>query len=190
MAEIGGTLPLPLERKLFFTERVTQDSIAKLTKNVIDINLNDKHLKKLYKLHNLKYKRKPIEIFIDSYGGDCYAIMGLIGVMDDSKTPIHTIVVGAAMSCGFIMLICGHKRFAYRHATPMFHSVSSGTWGKIKELEEDMEETKRLQTWLEELTLKRTKLDPSKLKDNYEKKKDWYMTVNEAKEFGVIDEII
>lgn len=190
MSEITTTLPLPIERKLYFTERVTQDSICKLSKSIIDINKNDKHLKKLYKLHGLKYKRRPIEILIDSYGGDCYAIMGLVGVMEQSKTPIHTIAVGAAMSCGFIMLICGHKRFAYKHATPMYHSVSSGVWGKIKEMEEDVVETKRLQIWFEELTLKKTKLDPVKLKDNYEKKQDWYMTAIESKEFGVIDEII
>lgn len=190
MSEVVTTLSLPLERKLYFTETVNQASIGKLTQKIIEINENDKYLKKIYKAHGLTYKRKAIEIFIDSYGGECYAIMGLIGVIEQSKTPIHTIAIGAAMSCGFIMLISGHKRFAYKHATPMYHSVSSGVWGKVKEIEEDLEETKRLQKWIEELTLRKTKLDASRLHENYEKKKDWYMSTKEALEFGVIDKII
>ena len=64
-----------------------------------------------------------IKIYIDSYGGQVYQCFGLIGVME-SKTEIHT-VCSAAMSCGFIILINGHKRFAYRHATPLYHRVSS-----------------------------------------------------------------
>lgn len=183
-------LPLPMERTLLFNKQVDQLTIGNITKKILDINADDAYLKKLYKINGLKYKRQPIEIFIDSYGGYVYQIMGLVSVMQNSKTPIHTICTGAAMSCGFIMLICGHKRFAHKHSTPMYHQVSSGGFGKVAELEENVIESKRLQDWLVQQTLINTAIPEKRLKKNYKEKKDWYMTAEEALSLNVIDEIL
>ena len=136
------------------------------------------------------YKPQPIKLYIDSYGGAVYQCFGLLGIIDKSATPIHTIVTGAAMSCGFMILISGHRRFGYSHSTPLYHQVSVGFYGKIKDMEERLEETKRLQKKIEELTLERTSISKKKLKDILKNKIDWYMNVEEALELGVIDEII
>lgn len=186
----ADTLPVPIEREIFFTKQVDQDSIAEVTKKIIEINNSDKYLKKFYKINGLKYKPKPIKILIDSYGGACYQIMGLVGLIENSKTPIYTIATGAAMSAGFSLLIAGHKRFAYKNATLMFHQVHHGGWGKIKDLEENLEETKRIQIWEEDFTLRKTRITKKQLKDNYEKKQDWYMTAEQSLKLKVIDEII
>lgn len=183
-------LPKPLKRKLYLAAQVDQDSMSELTKSIIEINDNDAEIKKIYDIYDIEYKAKPIEIIIDSYGGLVYQCMGLLGVMNKSATPIHTIATGAAMSCGFMILIHGHKRFAYEHATPMFHQVSSGFWGKYKDMEEDYKETKRLQKKFEKLTLEKTKITKSKLKEIVKTKYDWYMDSEEALKEGVIDEII
>jgi ATP-dependent Clp protease protease subunit len=185
-----SNLPLPKERTLFFAKQVDQVSIEALTKSVLEINENDELLKKMYSVYDLEYNPKPIKIMIDSFGGSVYAILGLLAVMDDSKTPIHTYVTGAAMSCGFMLLIHGHKRFAYKHATPLYHQVSSVAWGKLKDMEEDLVETKRLQEIIERLTLERTKITRKKLDKVYKTKKDWFMSAEEALEFGVVDEIV
>ena len=134
MANIPNTLPLPMERKLFFTEQFDQKSVAALTKNIFEINEDDRLLEKLYNVYDMEYKVSPIEIMIDSYGGRVYQCMGLISVVENSKTPIWTYVTGAAMSCGFILLISGHKRFAYKRATPLYHQVSSSAYGTVKAL--------------------------------------------------------
>ena len=136
-----------------------------LTKSIIDINENDAYLKDLYCVYNLDYNPKPIKIYIDSYGGMVYQCFGLIGVMERSDTPIHTIVTGAAMSCGFLILINGHSRFAYQHATPLYHQVSTGFYGKVKDMEEKLEETKRLQGKIEEMTVRLTKISKKKLSE-------------------------
>lgn len=180
----------PKERNLFFTKQVTQDSIAELTKNIIEINEHDILLKKIYKIHDLTYYPKPIKIYIDSYGGYVYQCMGLLSIMKNSKTAIHTIATGAAMSCGFLILISGHKRFGYSMCTPMYHQVSSGGTGKVKDIEEDLIESKRLQKQIEKITLKRTKITSKKLKKIYKTKKDWFMTAEEALKNAVIDKII
>lgn len=186
----SGVLPLPKERNLFFTKQFDQSSIADLTREILEINRNDAYLTKLYEVYGLAYNPTPIKIFIDSYGGYVYQCFGLLSVMDNSKTPIHTIVTGAAMSCGFMMAIHGHKRFAMRNATLMYHQVSSGAWGKLKEMEEDIAETQRLQKRIMELTVKRTKISLAKLEENFERKKDWFMDADEALMNGVIDEVL
>ena len=162
----------------------------KLTKSILEINDDDDYLVKLYGIHDIEYKPPPIKLYIDSYGGAVYQCFGLLGVMEKSATPIHTIVTGAAMSCGFMILISGHKRFGYPHSTPLYHQVSSGFWGKVQDLEEKLKETKRLQKKIEEMTLNRTSISSKKLKDILKTKQDWYMSAEEALALGVIDEIL
>lgn len=187
MAEV---LKLPKNRDLFFTKQVDQASIGELTQKIIEINQDDDHLKKLYSVYGLEYKPEPIKIYIDSYGGLVYQCFGLLSVMERSQTPIHTIVTGCAMSCGFMILISGHKRFAHKLSTPLYHQVSSGTFGTVKEMEEKVEQSKKLQNQLEEIVLEKTKISKKKLKEIFETKKDWYMTAEEAKDLGVVDEIL
>ena len=129
-------------------------------------------------------------MYIDSYGGAVYQCFGLLGVMEKSETPIHTIVTGAAMSCGFMILITGHKRFGYKHSTPLYHQVSTGFYGKVQDMEESLAETKRLQKKIEDLTFERTSISKKKLTEILKNKKDWYMTADEALTLGVIDEIV
>ena len=186
----AGVLPLPKERNLFFTKQFDQSSIADLTQSILEINRNDEYLRKLYSVYGMIYNPAPIKIYIDSYGGYVYQCFGLLSVMNSSRTPVHTIVTGAAMSCGFMMAIHGHKRFAMRNATLMYHQVSSGAWGKLKEMEEDIAETQRLQRRIMEMTVKRTGISLAKLEENFERKKDWFMDAEEALVNGVIDEIL
>ena len=94
------------------------------------------------------------------------------------------------MSCGFMILISGHKRFGYPLCTPMYHQVSSGNWGKLKDIEERVEETKRLQAIIEKITASKTNIKKSRLKECFTKKEDWFMTAKEALDNGVIDGII
>lgn len=187
-----NSLPLGKDRTLFFSKQVDQDSIEDISKSILEINEDDQYLNKLYKIHELEYKAKPIKIMIDSYGGNLYQIMGLLSIVNKSETPIHTIVTGTAMSAGFLLLIHGHKRFAYEHSTPMYHQAASLNVGyeTLQEIEDGYIELKRLQDKMENITLSKTKITKKKLKEILKEKKDWYMDSNEALKLGVVDEII
>ena len=187
---MATTLPIPKDRNLYLPKQVDQSSMNDLTKSIIDINENDELLKKLYLVYGMEYSPLPIKLYIDSYGGKVYQCFGLIGVMERSETPIHTIVTGAAMSCGFIILINGHERFAYQHATPLYHQVSTGFSGKVEDMEEKLHETKRLQSKIEEMTVRLTKISKKKLSDVLKNKADWFMSAEEALKLGVIDSIL
>jgi ATP-dependent Clp protease protease subunit len=184
------SLPLPRARNLYFYEQVDQDSIKKLVEEIININESDDLLRKLYAVYDFTYTPKPINIYIDSYGGSVYQILGLLSVMDNSKTPIYTYSTGAAMSAGFMILIAGHRRFAYKHSTPLYHQVSSWSFGTLADMQEKVAETKRVQKLLESIILQKTKLTKAKLKEVNVKKIDWYMTPKEALYWGIVDEII
>ncbi len=187
---MAENLPLPKKRDLFFIKQVDQSSIGDITQRIIEINQDDEHLKKVYSIYGLKYEPEPIKIYIDSYGGYVYQCFGLLSVMERSVTPIHTIVTGCAMSCGFMMLISGHKRFAHKLSTPLYHQVSSGAFVTVKEMEEKIEESKRLQEQLESIVKEKTNISKKKLKEIFDTKKDWYMTSEEALSLGVVDEIL
>ena len=184
------SLPLPLERNLHFTEYVENESIRKITEDIIKLNTDDEYLLKLYSVYNLKYEPQPIKIYIDSYGGSVYQILGLISIIDTSKTQIHTIATGVAMSAGMMLLISGHKRFAHQNSTILYHQLSADSWGKLEGMKDDIKEYKRLQKLLEEILLNKTKLTKKKLKEINKLKKDWYISAQESLELKIIDEII
>ena len=183
-------LPAPKERNLYLAKQVDQDSINSITKSIVEICDNDEYLIKLYALHDLTYVPKPIKLYIDSYGGYVYQCMGLLGVMKHAKTPVHTIVTGCAMSCGFLISISGQKRFGFPKSTYLYHQVSSGVHGKAKDIEEEVIEVRRLQKMIEDITLESTNISKKKLKEVYDGKVDWFIGSKEAKELGVIDEIL
>jgi ATP-dependent Clp protease protease subunit len=187
---MAENLPLPKKRDLFFTKQVDQSSIGELTQKIIEINQDDEHLKKIYNVYGLTYNPEPIQVYIDSYGGYVYQCFGLLSVMERSQTPIHTIVTGCAMSAGFMILISGHKRFAHKLSTPLYHQVSSGAVGTVKEMEEKLEESKRLQKQLEDIVKEKTDITKKRLREIFDTKKDWYMTSEEALELNVVDEIL
>lgn len=189
MADIS-TLPLPAPRNIMFSKDVTQSTIESISSEILNININDRYLSKLYKIHGLKYIPEPIQIYIDSYGGLVYQIMGLISIIKTSKTPVHTIATGCAMSCGYMLLINGHKRFAYELATILYHAVSSGTHGQVQHLKEDLDETTRLQNLLEQMTLDLTNITAKQLKKIKQRKIDWFITSKEAKKLNIVDKIL
>jgi ATP-dependent Clp protease protease subunit len=184
------SLLLPKERNIYLADQVTQDSINNISKSIIEVNESDKILEGVYSAYGLKYEPNPIKIFIDSYGGFVYQCYGLLGLMDSSKVPIHTIVTGCAMSCGFLIAVSGHKRFAYKHSTFMYHQISTMKWGTVKEVEDEMIETRRLQAILEKHVVSKTGITKSELKKNYELKKDWYFSAEEARDYKIVDEVL
>lgn len=183
-------LPIPKPRNLYFYEDVNCYSIQKLSESIIEINEHDQQLLGIFKLHNLNYEPSPIKIYIDSFGGSVYQILGLISIIENSKVPVHTISTGVCMSAGFMLLISGHKRFAYKYSTQLYHQISSLTYGNLEAIKEDVKELKRLQKLLEEIIISKTKLTKKKLKEINNLKQDWFITPQQSLEFGIVDEII
>jgi len=134
-----------------------------------------------------------IPIVIDSYGGQVYSLMRMIGAIKASRLPVATIVEGKAMSCGAILFSFGKEgyRFIDPNATVMIHDVSSGQLGKVEEVVASAKETERLN----EVVYKMMAQNCGK-KDDYflklvDKKKhaDWFLDAEECVKHGLANYI-
>jgi len=72
----------------------------------------------------------------------------------------------------------------------MYHQVSTGVIGTLKEVESEFLEASRLQSRIEDITLRRTKITPNKLEEIYNMRHDFYMSSSEALQLGCVDNII
>jgi len=162
---------------LYLTDQDEENNVDSIIKSILEVNEYNK-------------SSSPIKLYINSYGGDVYRFLGLIDVILTSKTPVHTYTLGAAMSCGLLVALAGHKRFAYKHSTFMYHQISLGDWDVAKNLEEDLVETKRLHKLIENIVLDKTTISKQQIEDVHNYKKDWYINSEEALQYKIIDTII
>jgi len=133
-----------------------------------------------------------IPIVIDSYGGDVYALLSMVDIIEASSCKVATIVMGKAMSCGAFLLTCGDEglRFASPHATILIHSASGGAFGNVDEMKINVKELVRVNKKIMEIMSGNC----GHKKDYFEKlmaqkKSDWFMNPVEAKKHNIINEI-
>jgi ATP-dependent Clp protease protease subunit len=116
--------------------------------------------------------------------------MAIYDTMQYITPDVQTIGIGLQASMGAFLLSSGAKgkRFMLPHSKVMIHQPSSGTQGKVTDMEIDLREGLAVKVMLAELLAKNTGQKLSKIKDDMER--DYWMTPNEAKSYGLIDEVI
>jgi len=134
-----------------------------------------------------------IPVVIDSYGGQVYSLMAMIGAIKSSRIPVATIVEGKAMSCGALLFSFGAEGMRYMDpdATLMIHDVSSGAFGKVEEIKAYAKEVDRLNKKVYEM-MARNCGKPSDyfLKLVHERgHADWYLDGQEAKGHNIVNEL-
>jgi ATP-dependent Clp protease protease subunit len=136
-------------------------------------------------------KREPIKLIVNSYGGDIYRGLGVFDSIIHSTTPIHTICYGAAFSMGFMIMVSGHHRVASKNSTFMYHEGGFDLgMMKLTIHKHELKELERIEKLCDSLILERTNLGKKQL-DNIKKQcKDWYISAEEALNYGIIDKII
>lgn len=134
-----------------------------------------------------------IPVLIDSYGGQVYSLLSMVSDIENSDIPVATICVGKAMSCGAILLSCGTKgmRYCDRNANVMIHDVSAMSWGKNEELKAHTKNTDRLNKRIFRMMAKNCGHDANYFLNKMDEKKhaEWYLSAQEAKKEGLIQEV-
>lgn len=163
-------------RNIFLSEDVTSSSVKSIIEKIMDINYNDDTNEEDYK----NWERKPIKLFINSFGGSVYDGLALFDTIKQSKTPVHTISIGSSMSMGFWIYLAGHKRLVGEHATLMFHDISTGVWDKIEGIKQELNESLRLQKMVCEEVVNTSLVKRETLDDYIARKAEWYIPAEEA----------
>ena len=134
-------------------------------------------------------KSEPINIIINSDGGDVYEALGMIDFIQSLDVKVNTICRGRAMSAAALLLCAGTGiRAASKNSTIMFHEISSGIYGKSSDMKANVQHTEKLEEILINIITANSKKDSSFWKDKI--LKDYYLSPEEALELGVIDTII
>jgi len=137
----------------------------------------------------MKFSKGAINLNVSSFGGDVYSMFGIHDFIRGMPVKVNTICIGPAMSAAAFLLTSGTgERIVTRNSTIMFHQFSSLMEGKTQALEVNLAYVKKLQGRAEVLLGKYTKKPTSFWKENT--KEDFYLSAEEALEFGVVDKVV
>lgn len=133
---------------------------------------------------------KDINLYINSSGGLITSTMAIYDTMQFIKSPVSTICMGQAASGAALILAAGDKgkRFALPHARILLHQPSGGTTGSASDVNIHAKEILRMRKMMNQILSKHT--DQSVDKINKDTDRDFIMTSEEAKKYGIIDEIL
>lgn len=133
---------------------------------------------------------KDIQIYINSPGGSVYAGLGIYDTMQFIKPDVATICTGMAASMGAVLLCAGApgKRSALPHSRVMIHQVSGGAQGQASDIEITAREVVKLREELYTIIANHSGKTYEEVFENSDR--DFWMKADEAKEYGMIDEIL
>lgn len=167
---------LSQERIIFLGQEVTDGLANRIVAYLLYLDSDD--------------STKPIFIYINSPGGSVTAGMAIFDTMQYIKSEVVTMCVGQAASMGAFLLAAGTKgkRLALPHARIMIHQPLGGTRGQATDIQIEAKEILRVRQQLNEMLASRTGQTLEKIQKDTDR--DYFMSAAEAKEYGLIDQVI
>jgi ATP-dependent Clp protease protease subunit len=173
-------------RNLVLSSSITDTAVREIIESILDINSADDELS----AELTDYRREPIKLVINSFGGSVYDGFALIAAIEQSKTPIHGYAYGSAMSMAFAIYISTHVRFAHKTTTFMYHEISDYFYDNITGAKQNIKECERIQKVYDNYVTSRTSLPVDKIKLMKDKKEDWYISAQEALRYKIVHKLV
>ncbi len=176
------------ERGMDIFSRLLRDRIVILGTAVNDVTANLAVAQMLFLAS--EDPDKDINFYINSPGGQVYSGLAIYDTMQFLKCDIATYCVGMAASMAAVILMAGTKgkRAALPHSRVLIHQGSTGFRGAIPDVEIQARETLRIVNTLLEINALHTGQTLERIRKDTER--DYYMTSDEAKDYGIIDEVV
>lgn len=135
-------------------------------------------------------RTRDVQLYINSPGGSVYAGLGLYDTMQFISPDIATICTGMAASMAAVLMAAGApgKRTALKHARIMMHQPSAGAMGQASDVEITVNEVRKVKHELYEVLAYHTGQEIDKVAKDCNR--DFWMTASEAKEYGLVDEVL
>lgn len=177
ITQVSADSKLLSQRKVFIEGEITPEAACEFIKKIMVLNEED--------------SSKPIDVLINSPGGEINSGMVMYDVIQASKAPIRMFCIGRAYSMGAVLFACGnHGRYMLPHSELMLHEPLlgnrvGGNSSSIKSISESLLETKRK---MNQILSKHTR----KSEEEVEKATsyDHYYSPEESKDFGLCDQIV
>jgi len=176
------------ERVYDIFSRLLEERIVFLAGPVTDMNANVVIAQMLYLVS--KDPKKDIKLYINSPGGSVTAGLAIYDTMQFIKCPVSTICIGLTASMAAILLAAGTKgkRFALPNAEILLHQVMGGAQGQATEIEITAKQIIKIKASINQILSNHTGKSIETVEKDTDR--DFYMTAEEAKAYGLIDEVI
>lgn len=176
------------QRQMTLGDLLLENRVIFLQGEIYDGNANELVMKLLYL--QSENRRKEIHFYINSPGGSVTSTLAIYDTMQMITCPVSTYCVGLAASGGSVLLAGGEKgkRFALKHSKVMIHQPHGGVGGQVSDIEIQANEIIKTRETLNEILAGHT----GKTKDEILAAcdRDHYLTAQESKEFGLVDDIL
>jgi len=167
---------------VYFHAEVNRDNIFELIENIRKCEIDN-----IVLAHKLCTDPIPIYLHINSFGGCVFDALTAIDTIKACKVPVHTIIEGATASAGTLMSVVGEKRYIRPNAYMLIHQLSSGSWGKMQELEDDFENNKVLMDKILDIYKEYAEIPKKQLREIL--KHDLWWNIETCKKYGLVDEV-
>ena len=176
------------ERVYDIFSRLLEERIVFLAGPITDLNANVVIAQMLYLVS--KDPKRDIKLYINSPGGSVTAGLAIYDTMQYIKCPVSTICIGLTASMAAIILAAGTKgkRFALPNAEILLHQVMGGAQGQASEIEITAKQIIKIKASINQILSKHTGKSVEVVEKDTDR--DFYMTAEEAKQHGLIDEVI
>ena len=154
---------------------------------VIDENLANGIIAQMLYLDSLD-KVKPINIYINTYGGSCYDGLGIYDIAEKITAPIRTVAMGKCCSMGVPLVLMGEERCATKRTRFMIHQPSGGVGGQASEIKILNDEIQLIQKELYQIISERTGQTYEQVEKDCDR--DKWMSAEEALAYGIITKIL
>ena len=197
-AELGGSAPgrahpqaagnYQRQRQMTLGDLLLENRVIFLQGEIYDGNANELVMKLLYL--QSENRRKDIHFYINSPGGSVTSTMAIYDTMQVVTCPVATYCVGLAASGGAVLLAGGTKgkRYALKHSKVMIHQPHGGVGGQVSDIEIQANEIVKTRDVLDGILAEHCGKSVEELVKARDR--DYYLDAQEAKDFGVVDEIM
>ena len=176
------------QRTLTLGDLLLENRIVFLQGEIYDGNANEVVMKLLYL--QSENRRKDIHFYINSPGGSVTATMAMYDTMQILSCPVATYCVGLAASGGAVLMAGGTKvkRYALAHSKMMIHQPWGGVGGQVSDIEIQANEILKTRDALNHVLADHTGQPFDKIAKDTDR--DFYLNAEEAKEYGLVDEVL
>lgn len=172
-----------IDNNIYFQNDIDYDSISELNREMREMQASLLEMSRSYNI-----PPPPIRLHLTTHGGMIHAALSAIDCINELEVEVHTIIDGYVASAGTLISVCGKRRFMKRNATMLIHELRSEVWGKMSEIEDEMQNLKKMSEVIKNIYEENTNISRRDLGRILRRDLNW--DADTCLEKGLIDEIM